>query len=71
MLMIKLNWDSRIIMHHNICPKCHSKEILKIKDVLHSSSGGNISHVRHIFNEKIVLRLHFILVKTVDMLNNI
>ena len=63
---MKLNWERRIIVYHNICPKCHSKEILKIKDVFHSSGGGNISHARHIFNEK-----NCISVKTVDMLNNI
>lgn len=63
MLMIKLNWERRIIVYHSICPKCHSKEILKIKDVFHSSSGGNISHARHIFNEKNCAKITFYICK--------
>lgn len=36
---------------NKVCPKCNNKKILKIKDVLHASGGGNISQSRHLFTE--------------------
>ena len=33
----------------NTCPKCHSQNILKIKDTLHANGAGNISYAKHMF----------------------
>lgn len=40
------------MMQKKFCPKCSNTKILKIKDTLHSSGGGNISLSRNIFTEK-------------------
>ena len=37
---------------NKVCPKCNNKKILKIKDVLHSTGGGNISQSR-LLNRKL------------------
>ena len=39
------------MMKNKVCPKCNNKNILIIKDVWHSTGGGNISQSRHFFTE--------------------
>lgn len=41
------------------CPKCNNTNILKIKDALHSSGGGNISFAKHFFTENNCAKITF------------
>lgn len=42
-----------------ICPKCSDKKIIKIKDVLHSSGGGNITKSQFLFTNKNCAKITF------------
>lgn len=42
-----------------LCPKCSDNRIIKIKDVLHSSGGGNISKSKYFFTDKNSAKITF------------
>lgn len=41
------------------CPKCSEEKIIKIKDILHSNGGGNITKAKHFCTEKNCAKITF------------
>lgn len=53
-----------------VCPKCNSRNIIKIKDVLHSSGGGNISRSKMFFLDKDCAKITFYICEDCGYIEN-
>ena len=57
-------------MKSGVCPKCSSKKIIKIKDILHSNGGGNISQSRVFFTDKQCAKITFYICEDCGFIEN-
>lgn len=60
----------RIKMKSGKCPKCSSKNIIKIKDILHANGGGNITQSRHLFTDNKCAKVTFYICENCGFVEN-